>query len=262
MARSDLQELATFAETLADASRSVLAPAIGQFHDVEVKGDATLVTQIDREIEARLREMIAKRFPSHGMVGEEWGTANREAEFVWVIDPIDGTGQFVAGVPVYGTLIGLAQGGRPVVGVADHPATDDRWVGVAGVGTTRNGKAVRVRRCGELARAMLSTSSPDFYKPAEWERFRALRREVRWAVYGASCYAYALLASGRVDLAVDCGLDIFDLAALVAIIEGAGGTVTDWRGQPITLAWAGSIVAAGDPEVHERALAILAGRQP
>lgn len=254
---TELRDLAAFAETLADASREILGPAGHARPRVEIKADASYVTETDRAIEARLRDMIAGRFPDHGMLGEEFGVTDSDAEHVWVLDPIDGTAPFVAGLPVYGTLIGLARGGKPLLGVIDHPATDDRWIGGRDLGATWNGKAVATRPCPDLGQALLTASSPDYFAPAEWARFRALRAKVQWAIYGGSCYAHGLLAAGRTDLAVDAGLDIFDILAPAAVIEGAGGTVTDWRGAPIDLQWSGQVLAAGTPAVHAQAMVAL-----
>ncbi len=257
MTTEGIQELAAFAERLADASRQILGSATAAPPVVEIKADASPVTEIDRAIEARLRAMIGERFPAHGLLGEEYGSERLDAEFVWVLDPIDGTAPFIAGIPVYGTLIGLAHRGKPVLGIIDHPATDDRWVGIAGQATTRNGEAVRTRRCGDLGAAFTTNSNPDFLTADERARFERVRSRVRYTQYGGSCYAYGLLASGRTDLALDGGLDIFDILAVVPVIEGAGGVVTDWAGEPIELGWQGRVLAAGDPALHREVLALL-----
>jgi len=260
MSDRDVTALLRFAEELADASRAILAGALAAAPKVEIKPDRSPVTALDQAVEERLRAMIELRYPTHGIRGEEFGTRNGGAEHLWVLDPIDGTGPFIAGIPVFGTLIGLTRGGKPLAGVADHPVTRERWSGAAGQPSLRNGQPVRTRRDASLAVAMLSSSSPDFYAPAEWQRFRALRQQVSWAVYGGSCYAYMQLASGRIDLAVDCGMDVYDILPLVPIIEGAGGLVTDWAGRPVDLEWQGSVLAAGDPALHAQALAILGGQ--
>ncbi len=248
-----------FAHALADASREILLPAAGRLPRVEIKADASPVTETDLAIEAKLREMISGRFPDHGILGEEYGASDTDAEFVWVLDPIDGTAPFVAGIPVFGTLIGLAHEGRPLLGIIDHPMTDDRWAGIAGRSATRNGDPVSTRACGDIGTAFMTNSNPDFLSPEDRARFDRLRGRVRYTQYGGSCYAYGLLASGRTDLAIDGGLDIFDILAPVAVIEGAGGRITDWKGQPIRLDWRGTVIAAGDPALHDTALAVLDG---
>jgi histidinol phosphatase-like enzyme (inositol monophosphatase family) len=250
-----------FAGQLADESgRTLRALARGERRAFDTKEDASPVTELDRRIEARMREMIGETFPQHGVLGEEFAPERLDAEFVWVIDPIDGTKQFIVGVPVYGTLISLAREGRPVVGIIDHPITGERWVGAAGRPSTLNGTPVRTRACGRLADAVMSCSNSESI-PADvragWERVRAA---TKWRIYGASCYAYASLASGHVDLSVDNGGHReVDYCALVPVVEGAGGVITDWDGRPLTVRSGASILAAGDPRRHADALALLHG---
>lgn len=258
MGGETVAELRAFAEELAATARELVREALASAPTVEIKPDRSLVTALDKGVEERLRTMISGRYPAHGIVGEEWGSERSGAEHVWILDPIDGTGPYVAGIPVFGTLIGLVRGGRPLVGVADFAATAERWVGAAGEPSTHDGRRLHCRRGLPLAAAMLSTSSPDFYDDAGWRAFRRLRERVSWAVYGGSCYAYARLASGRIDLAVDSAMDVVDILPLVPIIEGAGGLVTDWQGRALDLDWKGSLLAAGDPALHAEALAILA----
>lgn len=253
------QQLLSFAHRLADVSSAMLRDAAQLPPDIGLKSDASFVTNTDKAIELRLRELIAQTYPDHGICGEEFGTVNSDAEFVWVLDPIDGTAAFIAGIPVYGTLIGLARARRPYVGIIDHPITRDRWAGVAGILAERNGAPIRTRPFRELKTALGTCSNPDFMNPDEFERFTRLRRQLQYVQYGGSCYAYGVLASGRTDLAIDCGLDAFDVMASIAIIEGAGGSASDWNGKNITLGWSGQIIAAGDDDCRIRALEVLAG---
>ncbi|MGE8685526.1 MAG: inositol monophosphatase family protein [Achromobacter sp.] len=253
-----LNGLAAFAERLADEARVLFAPSIGLAPRVEVKADRSLVTALDKAIEARLRNIIEQAYPTHGIYGEEGGHARLEAEFVWVLDPIDGTAPFIAGVPVFGTLIALMHRGVPVLGVMDLPVTRDRWVGATGRSTTFKGQSCAVRACANLGDAMLSTSNPDLYGPQERPAFEALRSRTRWRIYGGCCMSYGLLASGRTDLAIDAGLKLWDYAPFVPIIEGAGGVITDWNGHPLRLDNASSrVLAAGDPARHAEALALV-----
>ncbi len=254
----DLGEFSAFAGQRADASRAQLRASLGRPVQADPKGDGSPVTAIDRAVEARLREMIAARYPDHGIVGEERGAARPESDSVWVIDPIDGTLAFLAGIPVFGTLIALVRGGAPAIGVIDLPATGERWVGCEGRPTMHNGEAVRARPCAELSTALLSTSNPDFYGEAEFEAFERLKASTRWTVYGGSCLAYARIASGRIDVGVDAGLDPVDYCALVPVIRGAGGAITDWEGRALSLGSGSRVLAAGDPRAHARALEILA----
>ena len=253
---SEIDRAAAFAITLAEASRALLhePDAIA----AEVKADGSPVTALDRLVEDRLRAMIAERFPGHGIVGEEYGAEGAGRSFVWALDPIDGTLPFLAGIPVYGTLIALLRDGEPVIGLADMPATGERWVGRTGRPSTRNGAPVRVRPCASLANALLSTSNPDFYGAADAPALARLKAATRWTVYGGSCMAYLQLASGRIDVGLDVGLEPFDYLALAPIIAGAGGRLTDWRGAPLGLASGDRVLAAGDRRCHAEALALLA----
>lgn len=251
-------ELLTFAHRLADASGDMLRAAAVLPPEVGLKSDASFVTNTDKAIELRLRELILDAYPNHGIFGEEFGNVNVDAEFVWVLDPIDGTAAFVAGIPVYGTLIGLAREGRPYVGIIDHPITDDRWAGVAGIMAERNGSPIRTRPCRDLKSALGTCSNPDFMNAGELERFTRLRKQLQYVQYGGSCYAYGVLASGRTDLAIDSGLDAFDVIASIAIIEGAGGSASDWHGKNVALGWSGQIIAAGDNDCRKLALEVLA----
>lgn len=257
MTENDVDTLIGFAEKLADCSRALLLPASRQERAVQVKSDASLVTETDLLIEERMREMIDSAYPHHGVLGEEHGTRNLDAEYVWVLDPIDGTAAFVAGIPVYGTLIGLARNGLPYLGIIDHPATDERWVGISGQMARLNGRDVRVRSCDGVSQAFLTNSNPDFLTEDEGERFNAVKRRALYTQYGGSCYSYAMLATGRTDLAIDSGLDPFDIFAPAAIIEGAGGQVMDWSGAPLTLDWHGQVIAAGDGKCLAEARELL-----
>lgn len=257
MADDHVSRMTRFAERLADESRAILREAAGQTPDVTIKADDSYVTETDKRVETRLREIIDAEHPEHGVLGEEHGARDLDAEYVWVLDPIDGTAPFIAGIPVYGTLIGLARNGRPWLGVIDHPATSDRWVGLSGEWATFNGQPVRTRACADFKPALMTCSNADFFAPDQRAAFDTLRSRVRYTQYGGSCYAYGVLASGRTDLAVDGGLDPFDIFAPAAVIEGAGGVITDWSGQRFTLDWHGLVLAAGDHDLHRQALALL-----
>lgn len=253
-----VDELAEFAGRLADASGPIIRRAHQGGFSTEAKADGSPVTNVDRAVEDRLRAMIAMSYPDHGIVGEERGATAAKDGPVWVIDPIDGTLPFLAGIPVFGTLIALVEDGVPLIGVIDMPATAERWLGCRTRPTTCNGTAVRVRPCGGLADALMSTSNPDFYGADDGDAFARLKAAVCWTVYGGSCLAYAQLASGRTDLGIDVALDPLDYLALVPVIEGAGGVVSDWQGAPLTMASGSRILAAGDARRHAEAMAILA----
>jgi inositol-phosphate phosphatase / L-galactose 1-phosphate phosphatase / histidinol-phosphatase len=251
-----------FAHTLANAAHALLAPAASLRPEVQTKADRSFVTSLDVQIEARLREMIRERHPDHGILGEEGGAEKLDAEAVWILDPIDGTAPFIAGLPVYGTLISLAWQGVPVLGMMHLPVTNQRYVGVAGRASTLNGRAIRTRACADLSAAILTTSNPDFLGPSERPALDALRKPTAWRIYGGCCMSYGLLAAGRADLAIDAGLELYDYAAFRPLIEGAGGVITDWQGRPITLASGSQVLAAGDVARHGEALALIAATVP
>ncbi len=248
-----LGEWLAFARQLADTAHELLAPAAALRPEVEVKADRSFVTALDAQIETRLRELIGQRYPTHGILGEEHGASGADAELVWVLDPIDGTAPFIAGVPVFGTLIALAVAGRPVIGVMHLPVTLQRWEGVAGRTTTLNGSAVRTRSCATLSQAILTSSNPDFFSAAERPALDALRAATAWRIYGGCCMSYGLLAAGRTDVAIDTGFKVWDYAPFRPIIEGAGGVITDWQGQPLTLASGNQVLAAGSAQRHDEA---------
>ena len=223
------------------------------------KADASPVTIADREAEARMRAIIERAFPEHGIVGEEHGTLRPDAEHVWVLDPIDGTKSFISGVPLFGTLIALLHRGRPILGIIDQPVLRERWVGALGHPTRFCGRPASTRRCASLAAATLFATSPHMFHGADGEGFERLRRAVKLPRYGGDCYAYGLLASGHVDLVVEASLKPYDYLAQVPIIEGAGGALTDWDGARLGLGSSGRVCASGDRRLHRKALALLAG---
>ncbi len=253
------QDLVDLAVQLADAAAPI---AMGYFRHtmgIDAKDDESPVTIADREAEAAMRALIADAFPDHGIYGEEHGNERIDAEYVWVLDPIDGTQSFVTGKPLFGTLIGLMRHGVPILGVMDAPALKERWIGCQGHPTTFNGEPARVRACAALEEAWLYATSPHMFPGADFDAFEHLRRKSRRAVYGAECLAYGLLTNGTVDLVVESTMQPYDYTALVPIIEGAGGVITDWSGNPLTLTSDGRVVAAGDARMHQAAMDVLAG---
>jgi histidinol phosphatase-like enzyme (inositol monophosphatase family) len=252
-----LDHLAGFAATLADESRRMLLEVVGRERSIEMKPDRSFVTDMDLAIETRLRALIADAHPDHGILGEEQGGASLDAEFVWVLDPIDGTAPFIAGMPVFGTLIALMHNGRPVIGIIDQPSGDNRWTGIEGRPTLHNGLPCRTRACPGLGSAILSVCNPDFFHIGEHPALNALREATAWRIYGGACLSFGLIASGRTDIHIDTQFKMHDLAPYTPIIAGAGGVVTDWDGRPITLGSGPRILAAGDPARHRDALALV-----
>lgn len=255
----ELESLAAFAEGLADAARGVSLKYFRTAVAADAKADASPVTIADRETETQLREMIEAEHPDHGIFGEEHGSVRTDAEYVWVLDPIDGTQSFVTGKPLFGTLIGLLHGGRAVLGIMDMPALGERWVGAAGRPTTFNGDAVGTRPCPALDRAWLYATSPQMFTDDHFPGFEALRGATRRTIYGAECQAYGLLANGWVDVVCEDTMGAYDYVALAPIVEGAGGVMTDWSGRPLGLDGDGTVLAVGDPALHGAVMEILAG---
>jgi myo-inositol-1(or 4)-monophosphatase len=250
------------AEEAADLAGRVIRPLFRSALLVEAKGDASPVTEADRAAERAIRDLLAARLPTHGVIGEEYGDERAEAEWVWVLDPIDGTRAFVTGRPLFGTLIGLLHRGTPVLGIIDQPVTGERWIGVAGQRTTLRspiGGTPGCRPCATLAEAELSCTSPDMFDAATAPRFAAVKAAARRTTWGGDCIAYGLLAIGLVDVVVDATMKPWDWAALVPVIEGAGGRCTDWAGRPLTLDGEGSVLAVGDPALLPAVTRHLAG---
>ena len=203
--------------------------------------------------------MIEDAYPDHGIYGEEHGSVRLDSTYVWVLDPIDGTKSFVTGRPTFGSLIALLRDGEPIVGIIEMPALGERWVGAEGRPTTFNGKPARTRACPELADAWLYATSPEMFVGPDSDAFKRLRMQSRAAIYGADCYAYGLLANGTVDLVCEASMQPYDYCAVVPVITGAGGVVSDWRGQTLGLESDGRVLASGDAKTHAAALAVLRG---
>ena len=246
------------AHRLADASGAVVMRYFRQTLAVDDKDHIagfSPVTVADREAEAAIRALIEEACPDHGILGEEHGHARPDARFTWVIDPIDGTKAFISGMPTWGTLIALQDGGKGILGILDQPFLRERFVG-HGDGAFLGGRRLTTRPCAELGAAVLYATEPDMFTPAEGAAFAALAARVRLRRFGADCYAYGMLASGCIDLVVEASLKPWDIAALIPIVEGAGGRVTAWDGGPVGAD--GRVLAVGDPGLHAPALEILA----
>ncbi|MGI9508800.1 MAG: histidinol-phosphatase [Geminicoccaceae bacterium] len=252
--------LLAFAEQLADAAGAVIAPYFrSKKIAVDQKADESPVTIADREAEQAMRALIESTFPDHGIEGEEFGAVRLDADYVWHLDPIDGTKSFITGRPLFGTLVSVAFRGKPLVGVIDHCMLNERWVGSADRPSSWNGEPIRTRSCSGLDEAILYVTSPKmFKKPGEIEAFTRVEDAVALPLYGGDCYAYGQLAMGFADIIVEADLDTHDYLALIPVIEGAGGIITDWEGGVLTPDSDGRIVAAGDKRVHAEALELLA----
>ena len=251
------------AHALADKAGAVILPHFRSGCAVDHKGGDLFdpVTAADRDAEAAIRAGLAEAYPSHGVIGEEFASLRSDAEYCWVLDPIDGTRAFILGLPLWGTLIGLTRGGSPLLGLMDQPFTRERfWSGESEAYFRHDGttKPMRVRACAGLGDALLASTSTDFFSSEEeHRRFDALSRAVRLRRFGGDCYNYCLLALGHIDLVVEAGLKPYDIIPLIPIIERAGGIVTTWEdGDP---RGGGRILAAGDPRLHAVAVKVLSG---
>ena len=243
------------AHRLADAAGAVIRPHFRAPLTIERKADRSPVTIADRDAERAIRQLIATAQPDHGITGEEFEAVKADAEYVWIIDPIDGTKAFITGLPVFGTLIALAHEGRAILGVIDQPISGERWVGAIGHPCRLDGAPAHTRTGIALADAVLYTTGPEHLRGACG--FERSRDAVRLTRYGVDCYATGLLACGLVDLVIERGLKVYDYMALIAVVEAAGGIITDWRGRPLDLTSDGTLLAAGDSALHRAALALL-----
>ncbi|MBX9740472.1 MAG: histidinol-phosphatase [Beijerinckiaceae bacterium] len=259
-------DFARFVEDLATASGEAILPFFRTQMGADDKSGGGVfdpVTEADRAAESIMRRMIEQSFPEHGIIGEEFGDKNPSSEYVWVLDPIDGTKSFISGMPVWGTLIGLQHNGRPCYGMMHQPFTRERFSGDSKSalwrGLDRLGKPVErrlhARACADLSSATLMTTHPALLAPGTLDAYRRVEEKVRLSRYGGDCYAYSMIAAGHVDLVIESGLKPYDIVALVPIVEGSGGIVTNWSGG--SPADGGAIIAAGDRRVHAQALKLL-----
>ncbi|MCR9127403.1 MAG: histidinol-phosphatase [Rhodobacteraceae bacterium] len=249
------------AHRLADAARAVILPYFRQARLGTENKDAAgfdPVTLADRAAERAMRDVLADLRPDDGIWGEEFGRSEGPSGRMWVLDPIDGTRGFISGTPTWGVLIALTEGAGPVLGMIDQPYIAERFFGAKGEGWCvgpQGRSALRVRDTRDLAQATLFTTFPEVGTPGDRAGFDAVAARVRLVRYGMDCYAYALLAAGQVDLVIEAGLNAYDIQAPVAVIEAAGGIVTDWRGGPAHMG--GQAVAAASPALHRAALDLL-----
>ncbi|MEN9726963.1 MAG: histidinol-phosphatase, partial [Pseudomonadota bacterium] len=248
MATPAAPDIFAFMARLADLAAAISLPHFRTDLQVEDKGGTRFdpVTIADKEVERVLRATIAEQFPAHGVLGEEFGETNATAPWRWVVDPIDGTRAFVSGLPTWGTLVGLWEGDTPRFGMMSQPFVGELFLGDGTQAVCRRGskeQQLATSRVASLAESSLFATTPDMFNRAhEWPLFEALSAKVRLTRFGADCYAYCMLAAGHVDLVVEAGLGFYDIAALVPIVEGAGGVVTDWEGQPVRSG--GRVIAA------------------
>ncbi len=256
-------DFAAFVDELATISGEAILPFFRtslSIDDKNVGGSFDPVTAADRAAESAMRALIRRNFPDHGIVGEEFGNERSDAEYVWVLDPIDGTKSFISGMPAWGTLIALMRAGRPVFGMMHQPFVGERFSGDGKTARYRGPKSERllmVRSCAKLEQAVLFTTSPRLMNSIDRSAFGRVEDAVRLSRYGGDCYAYCMLAAGHVDLVIAAELKPHDVAALIPIINGAGGVITTWAGGGAESG--GRIIAAGDRRILAAALDLLRG---
>ena len=255
--RSEAQALLSLAHDIADAARQHTVPLFRTRLEVTTKLDDSPVTAADRSAEAGMRRVINERMPAHGILGEEHGREHMDAEYLWVLDPIDGTKSFITGSPLWGTLIALLHRGQPLLGLVDMPMLGERWVAQRGQGAQCNGQAVHVSVHKDLSQALIYSTSPDAFHPDEWQAFDALSLRCALRRFGGDCYSYAQLAGGHIDLVVEANLQPYDYLAAAALVHEAGGIMTDWNGRALGVGSDGRVVAAATHTLHAEALAAL-----
>ena len=253
----DWDRMIALAGRLADAARAEIRPRFQKKIATEKKADISPVTEADRAAEVAIRALLAAERPDDAVIGEEYGRKDGTSGLTWVIDPIDGTKAFMTGRATFVTLIAVLAGDRPVLGVIDQSITGDRWIGLTGRATTHNGSSVRTRRVPELGDATFSTTDPNLFPGADVEVYRRISADAGMRSYGGDGLAYGLLSSGWVDIVLESGLKLHDFAALVPVVEGAGGIISDWAGKPVDAASDGRIVATGSAELHAKLLALM-----
>ena len=258
MSAHDLPRLLAFADALADAARGAILPYFRAAHLVQDKGGECFdpVTEADQAAERAMRALIAQEFPTHSVLGEEYGGALATTGYQWILDPIDGTRAFISGLPTWGVLIGLYHDGAPLLGIMDQPYLEERyrgWMSGANVTTRTDTRAINARACESLEAATLSTTDPYLFRePSESAAFARVRESAQLTRYGYDCYAYCMLASGHIDCVIENGLKPFDIAALIPIVTGAGGGVCAWDGGDASKG--GQVLAWADTRIRDAAL--------
>ncbi len=251
------EEFIPFAEQLANISGEIIRRYYKKKIPIEIKADDSPVTKADKEVERNIRAIIRTTYPEHGIIGEEYEAINPDAEYKWVIDPIDGTKSFMIGRPIFGTLITLLRNNEPLLGVIDQPILGERWTGVKGFATNFNYEEAKTRECKKIGNAILCTTSPHLFDEEDFLKFEQVRRLCQYSVYGGDCYSYGLLANGFVDVVIETGLKPYDFCALAPIIEGARGIITDWEGKRLNFESDGKVIASGDIRTHAQILELI-----
>ena len=255
---SNLKEFISFGNFLADESEIVIKEYFRKTFTTEIKDDRTPVTIADKNTEQRIRNLIKKKYPNHGILGEEFEGLNPDNEFIWVIDPIDGTMSFIAGHKDFGTLIALLHNNKPILGVIDCPAHKERWIGIQNQPTTLNGDIVKTSKVQKLKDSYALSSGLYFDDKVFRKNFDKITDQTKYYRFGGDCYMYGMLTSGLIDIVIEDTLKPHDYMALIPVIEGAGGVVTDIQNTDISLDSKGSIIATANRELHKEVMKVLA----
>ena len=257
MTSSCPKEFIDLAHKLADAAGEIIRPLYRKKIDIVSKDDLSPVTIADQNAEMAMRDLIEEMYPDHGIYGEEHGQVRTDAEYVWVLDPIDGTHSFISGAPTFAILIGLTRNGKPIMGIVDQPISGERWVGANGE-TTLNGIKIETNATlTDVSEASLFSYGIELFKSSKGTEYEKLTEAVRRIRFGYDSYAFALLSHGFVDIVADADMKPFDYCALVPVVENAGGVISNWSGEPLTLTNPGFVLASGNQKLHDAALELL-----
>ena len=254
---NSLQEYLNFANKLADEANTISMKYFRTSLDIENKSDETPVTIADKNTELKLRSMIEKEYPNHGILGEEFDSINPDAEFIWVIDPIDGTKSYLAGHKDFGNLISLTQNKKPIIGIINCPAHEERWVGAKNQNSTLNKQPTRTSSVTKIEDAYFFSSGLYFDEPHLRNAVDKIKHKVKYYRYGGDCYMYGMVASGLIDFVIEDTLKVHDYMALVNVIEGSGGKVTDKFGNEITTDSRGSCIASANEKLHSELISLI-----
>ena len=253
----DLSKLSQVASTIAQDASAIPMQYFCTAMDITDKADDSPVTIADQNTERFIRDALMKHFPDHDIFGEEFGITGSLEGPSWIIDPIDGTRSFISGSPLFGMLMGFLDAGVPQIGLVRMPALDETFVGVAGLGATKNGQPIACRKTTKLAKAILYTNEPENINADDPARFMRICKAAHIQRSAYDCYPHAMCAAGTIDAVVDCNLEPYDYLPLVGLIQAAGGIITDWHGQPLTLQSDGRVITAATPELHAEILNLL-----
>ncbi len=254
---SYLKEFVSFANILADESEKVIMQYFRQSFTTEIKEDHSPVTIADKATEQKIRNLINEKYPSHGILGEEYDEINLDSEFTWVIDPIDGTMSFIAGHKDFGTLISLLHNKRPILGIINCPAHQERWLGIQNQPSALNGKIIKTSKTQKLKDSYVFTSGLYFNDQLFRAEFGKIIERAKYHRFGGDCYMYGMLASGLIDIVFEDTLKVHDYMALVPVIEGAGGIITDKYNKAITIESDGSLIASANSELHKEIIKVF-----